>query len=436
MQMLDWIHTSAASVALHGGYNSFDLKYESPERQDAALRVSWEARPEHFPRDQAFGVEPLAPIQLLHDPENAQHQLGKQRRRGRELFAAHRCGRCHKVAGWSAPFALPEMQYDRLSLQNAGQRFHREWVYAWMRQPRALRNHVSMPSLLSRLDAARAHEVARDISAFLASLGAATTTHVRTADEAAAIETGERLFEHLGCVACHRFTPPAEPDDFDRTSLYFAGAKFRAGALGGFLRHPHAHHPLRRMPDFSLTAEESRALGAYVRDRAQGQFPTDVDWNDSDPARGRELFQTLRCADCHALDGSERRQTRKLALALALPTPGGCLGPDSPKPIRAPDFHLSPSDRQALIAFLRMDGHSSGYEDLADGAARITKSLNCKACHRHDGEPSVLLNVLQDESVTGLTPPVVPPLTWAGEKLRSDWMERLFAGKLGYRSRP
>ena len=429
-------HISASTAALHGGYNSFDLNYESPERRDAVLRVSWEARPEHFPRDQAFGVEPLPPIQLMHDPENTQLQLCKQRRRGRELFAAHRCGRCHQVAGWSSPFALPEMQYDRLSLQNAGQRFRPEWMYAWMRQPRALRNHVSMPSLLSHLDAARAQEVARDISAFLASLGAATTTHVRAADEAAAVETGERVFEHLGCVACHRFTPPAEPDDFDRTSLYFAGAKYRSGALESFLRHPHAHHPLRRMPDFSLTPEESRALGAYVRDRAQGQLPTDVNWRDSDPRRGRELFHTHRCDDCHTLDGSERRQTQKLALTLALPTPGGCLGPDGPKTIRAPNFHLSPSDRQALIAFLRLDGHSSGHEDLAYGATRIAKSLNCKACHRRDGEPSVLLDVLQEESVTGSTPQRVPSLTWTGEKLRSDWMERLFAGKLGYRSRP
>jgi hypothetical protein len=40
-----------------------------------------------------------------------------------------------------------------------------------------------------------------------------------------------------------------------------------------------------------------------------------------------------------------------------------------------------------------------------------------------------------DEGTVGLPPDAIPPLTWAGEKMRSGWLEQLLAGKLDYRLR-
>ena len=44
--------------------------------------------------------------------------------------------------------------------------------------------------------------------------------------------------------------------------------------------------------------------------------------------------------------------------------------------------------------------------------------------------------VLDVDGTQGLPPEQLPPLTWTGEKLQSDWTERLLAGTLSYRSRP
>ena len=62
--------------------------------------------------------------------------------------------------------------------------------------------------------------------------------------------------------------------------------------------------------------------------------------------------------------------------------------------------------------------------------------LRCTSCHRLDGESPTWPDVLAEEGEQGHPPESLPPLTWSGEKLHSQWLEEMLSGKLPYRTRP
>ncbi|MBY0526473.1 MAG: hypothetical protein K2R98_23970 [Gemmataceae bacterium] len=62
-------------------------------------------------------------------------------------------------------------------------------------------------------------------------------------------------------------------------------------------------------------------------------------------------------------------------------------------------------------------------------------SLRCTNCHSRDAALSPHWTIVADEG-RGIPPEGLPHLTYAGEKLRSDWTARLLAGKVPYPVRP
>jgi hypothetical protein len=69
-------------------------------------------------------------------------------------------------------------------------------------------------------------------------------------------------------------------------------------------------------------------------------------------------------------------------------------------------------------------------------ARSLFAELRCDACHKRDGEQALRMAVLTEESESGLTPELLPDLTWAGEKLHRSWAEQQIAGKIDARVRP
>ncbi len=83
-------------------------------------------------------------------------------------------------------------------------------------------------------------------------------------------------------------------------------------------------------------------------------------------------------------------------------------------------------------------------------AERQITALRCVACHARDGRESLLAtnydNELKDLHARYPTPPPAnaesfspdqraPLITWAGEKLRPEWMGKFIAGEIGYKPR-
>lgn len=414
-------------VQIHSGFNYLEATFQGPPETDAFVRLLWSGAD--------FIPEPVLPTVLFHDPLDPQLLEAQQLRQGRELFATLNCLKCHSLDALAIDNGMPELGRDNPDLKTVGERLQPAWVLQWLLDPSAMRNDVAMPVAPLGRDEEQRLRTAANITAFLfAARGVSPAEPDATAAGEQLVDGGEELFEERGCVACHRLTPPAEPDEFNRVSLYYVAAKFQPGAIASFLRAPFAHYAWGRMPDLQLGQQEAAALAAYLHAKAAGICPLPEQMTNADPMRGEESFHTLGCANCHPLtEDGERLAAATLAGSM---TARGCLAAAEQVPETAPGFAFTETERAALLSFCNQGFASLEHRIDVEISARYSASLRCTACHDRDGVPNLLGEVFFEESLTGRPPELVPSLTWVGEKLQRSWMEELIAGRLDRRARP
>jgi hypothetical protein len=129
----------------------------------------------------------------------------------------------------------------------------------------------------------------------------------------------------------------------------------------------------------------------------------------------------------------------------------GCLANEPAKRGKAPAFQFDTVQLEALRHLLKNDLPSVRQTVWTEFANRQFEALRCAACHQRENvqdfwfkleaievakKPRVT-NPYDDETVEDKTiHRQRPPLNWAGEKLRPEWMEQLFLGRLSYKPRP
>ncbi|NOX53709.1 MAG: c-type cytochrome, partial [Planctomycetes bacterium] len=459
-----------AAAELKAGLNRLRIVYEAPKDLDAVFRLYW--------KSDRFAAEPIPPTALWHDRRDPTVQAGLAMRLGRELFATRQCLRCHPSPRSAGPRgSMPELRFTPPRLTASAARFRERWLQAWLLDPATVRNKVFMPRVLVG-DTERQRRDAADIAAYLISLRppsagpmaggtaesrrSASTTGPTGGDQPAVAasssepsaqearsgneraDQGELLFEDLGCIACHTFLPPNEPDEYDRISLAHIDAKYQPGALAAFLRRPSEFFPGTRMPDLQLTELEAQALAAFLRSRSRSSgLELAGSAQPGDPARGKQLFAERGCNQCHAIQAQEElpAPNRRPLFASAGNDPRklsgrGCLAATEHDRADAPDFSFSAEQRRALATFLSTDGASLQRCVFAEASERLVDHFRCTACHKRDGDTPVWPIVLVEEGVQGRLPEYVPELTWIGEKLKPAWTEKLFAGQLNEKPRP
>lgn len=426
----DLAQTAAADVRLHKGFNRIELRYSSAVDGKATLRLLWES-PE-------FALEPIPSTALMTDGAAPELLAASRLRRGRELFATLNCVKCHALPAEvaSSREAMPELRRDAPRLGDAGAVFHPEWVARWLLDPPSLRSPATMPKLFNGEHEADRQQAA-DLAAYLASLApaAASGSAPDEATDSERVARGEILYEDLGCIACHRLTPPGESDPFSRTSLHFVAAKYRPAALAAFLRQPHRRYEFTRMPDFQLNPTEAESLARYLESATSMNRLPEVAIPVGSSERGQALFRTARCANCHALD----RSAPGAAVVMAVPLPAqvaerGCLSAGAVSGI--PAFSLDAADRASLAEFLATDRRSLEQDNTSEISERLARTLNCTACHTRDRQTAPRGSLLVEEGSRGLPPEVLPPLTWTGEKLHAGWTTRFLKGEIAERPRP
>ena len=456
-------------VLLRSGLNPVEVAFESPARGDARLRLFW-SEPELLPG-------PVPPTALVHEAREEAVRQGELRRMGRQLFATRHCAKCHApaapfqdrlldAAGKASPEqpsrpsrAMPELAFEPPSLEDCGLRLNAEWLRLWLADPEGQTPEATMPRCLAG-SKETADIDARDLAAFLVSLGrqpggspAATgapeaTAFSREADRRA----GEALYAKLGCVACHVMPGDAKLDADNRLSLGHVRTKWLPQALAEYLRSPARLYPSTRMPDFNLEEPEARALTAYLLARADAPRPPGPVQPAANLERGKELAGRLGCANCHKLPGIQSREiARSLESLAGKEWRSGCLADERTAAGTAPDFRFTPDERQALRGLLLRDLESLRREDPVEFASRQTSALRCTACHQRDAAldfwsaleahgaaqtPKAANPYDDDEPAQATIHRQRPPLTWAGEKLRAEWVETLLRGQLGYKPRP
>lgn len=451
----DLSEAQPAKIELEGGHVPLVATYQGPAKGDGFVRLYWSSFD--------WTREPVPPTVLYHDPTNEDLALGASLRRGRELIATRRCGRCHEPS-WKPRRAMPELGMDAPSLQDIGGRYGLAWLARWVADPRSVRRNATMPALLDAGDGPSHEGIdlrAWQIAAYLDSLKPSSTRSATVSPLALAKsrKLGGALFADLGCIGCHSLSslpnPKSEEDDDDRLSLDHVAEKWSAAALIEFLRDPDARYKWIRMPDFRLSRAEAVAVVAFVL--SSSREPTAIEPPAGlEAATGAKLVADLGCANCHGLgDEISRRSAGSLVDLSSDRSRRGCLATDPAMRGKAPRLQLDDTERDALKVSLGVGAALFEEDNAVEFAARQMKALRCGACHARDNAAAIwsdhedeVAHLIPDDGrkkddplggVPGVEFSVVqnrPPLTWTGEKLRPEWTRKFLSGELGYHVRP
>ncbi len=395
----------------------------------AQLKLFWSS--------DAFSLEPLPPELLFHEQTPAEVTLIE---RGRQQFAAFRCGRCHVRESDSLASAAPSLQ--QVAAGMTAEQIAKRLAPA-INTPDATALDRRMPYF--RLN----EEQARQLAKFLrkqsetVKLEEAKTPKTKSAKEGEVAVTpqrrGEVLLRSVGCLACHRFGELGNSNDlpFAGPDLTNVGQRRSAEWLLTWLTDPQRLNADHRMPVFSLTDEERQMIALTLKPTSDLSLrsggspaaqPGDRKSFADDVAAGRKLFEEHRCAACHRTTDAKLAEFARPKSDLSQPTDWskGCLddqwgGDDSKHPI-----HLRGLDRPAIKAFLasRWDRKLSPDSQFVRGT-RMLEEKNCFACHpRHGGlglGRTAKLVASADKDLNGQAPALVPPsLNAVGDKLLDE----------------
>ena len=366
---------------------------------------------------------------------------------GRALFERLNCAACHTSP--DAELALVLDVSPAPILESIGARARPEWIRQWLGGPQKIKPGAAMPALIAA--DADGRDRIEDLTHFLASLGGPIDEPSEQPDRDL-IETGNALYHTVGCVACHGPLNETEAGA-NFTPLGPVASKTTPRALAGFLRDPVGIRPAGYMPAQNLTEIEARAIAAYLIHLDSKPSPAPSPELDPDPdrvQRGRELFATTGCANCHSLGPEQPSIPSRLAapgldriVARAIEPagePGGCLARRPPP--GAADFSLAAGQRRSLITFLRSLAVRRSLNAPLDQLAAALWRLNCLACHGFHGTggPGPLTtpyHVTTREVDLGDEGRLPPDLTDVGGRLNPQWLNQVLesgATARGYQS--
>lgn len=334
------------------------------------------------------------------------------------------CTACHAPPpAWAA--RLPGR--GKIPLAGIGARLAHHALHDFVADPARFKPGTTMPRLPRSSGASSA---APDVVAYLQSLRTApiAAAPTRPADP----ERGRRLYETVGCTACHAPAAGTTGATFASIPITLAPHMDQA-ALAAFLRDPLATRPAGRMPATPLSAPEAADLAAFIGARPLRPPPA------TDAAlvtRGRTAFAAANCAACH--DTGTPVEARAAAPLAQLRADAGCL--NATPPADAPEFSLSPAQVRHLAAALA-HLRATPAPPAITAAARVDEHflrLNCFACHEWRGRGGADATRAARFSATdgaaeslGELGRLPPKLDTAGRKLTPTWLERMLWGEGG-----
>lgn len=426
-RMTAWIDLPAGSVNLQ---YIFTRKGDSKAR----LRPMWErqgAGKAGF-KLEAIPFDAAAPIGL--GAKDAESWLTAQH--GRVLLGELGCINCHAGA---ESVTLHRQAPD---LGGIASRVNPVWAKKWMVGPQSLKPGSGMPNVLLSDNKAIDTE---NIMHFLLSTGG-TFQEESVATEPASVDIGRRLYQTLGCVACHgiqgdRSFKAPQP----HTNL---AGKWNASALSAFLQNPLKAHPGARMPQLNLNPQEADAVASYLINAwGKSQLnPGKTLQSDLSKAveLGKQAFASVGCANCHQLgEGQPAIAPAMKAPAIAQLNPkNGCLNANDTK---TPRYQLAAPDKAAIAAAIEqikgwsLPTASDKTVYPVDNMHLTFEAMGCRNCHEYHGTGGVPQQINQlfvtlAETDLGDEGRLPPRLNGVGGKLNTSWIAEVL-GK-GAKARP
>ncbi|MDA0839095.1 MAG: PA14 domain-containing protein [Planctomycetota bacterium] len=425
-------------VFLKNGANELLAQFESPAKGDSQVRLYWESK--------EFPPEPISMDRFTHDAGNPFHRGRDREREGRLLIAKYRCLNCHTdKTGATNITSFPELTKDAPSLEGIGSRLNTTWMVQWLMEPKRFRPDGTMPRLFhGEQDLAKA----RDIAGYLGTLQAGKPASEKTFTTVE-IAGGKSLYRNLACAACHTSGEAKAFEGVTRVPHDHLASKWQPDALVEFLEKPEQHYKWTGMPNFRLSRAEAEQLAAYLlsENNSKDAEPTQGLSGGEDIVNGKKLVESSGCLNCHSLKAENTFIAPALHEIAKDKWTDGCL---SEKPeVGSPFFAFSKSERESLLAFAATDWKSLARVSSPEYAQFKFKELRCLNCHSRDAHESPWADIVTpddskeakdnkdaDEDVEDRLSLSPPRLTWVGEKLRPDWIEKFIAGHIKYKPRP
>jgi len=383
--------------------------------------------------------------------------------RGRVLYARLGCYACHLSAGWE------DARMIGPSLTRIAAKAGKDWLVAWLRDPKELRPRTRMPVFWPALarggetgDKEESEREAGAVAAFYfeASLGglAVEGPGMEQTDSA----RGRALFIDRGCTGCHRpealDLPPLEngqdPWQYG-PDLDYLGSKVSGEWISSFLLHPEQWSSQGRMPDMKLSSRDAADLAAFLAGlERERPFPEPVGLDQPGLAKlGRELVSYYGCYNCHQspgfesdvrvgpdLDGFGDKPPHLLAFGDTVTDPAEQtwkrwtrIKLESPRifqtekiALKMPDYEHPPEHIEPLMVYLRSLFQKpqnpanlrrlSGVEKGAAAGAWLADQYNCRGCHVIGERGGDVRLMIADP---GQAP---PDLTNEGAKVQPSWL--------------
>ncbi len=148
---------------------------------------------------------------------------------------------------------------------------------------------------------------------------------------------------------------------------------------------------------------------------------------------GKRMFQAMRCASCHQLEGAPPLSASKNLVDLDLASADGCLSDNIKKGL--PDYQLSSGQKRQIMAALKNRAALAQPESAARQVTKTLATFNCYACHERDGigGPSdsigaEFFNTVGDIDL-GEEGKIPPTLSKVGAKLKTSALHSILSSQ-------
>ncbi len=416
--------------------------------QGTATAPAEDAHGSHHEMDQSTGInEPIllgnfmqANCRNCHAPQ-IELEGAPILSKGKKLFIKMGCHGCHLVDGYQKERKVGP------SLLRIASKVDPSWLVRWVKKPKNYLPKTRMPNF----GLSDEHTLA--ISAYIWDVSEKDYKVAETY-EGGDPTKGKKLFETVGCEACHKVNGNGELFGPDLTPI---GQKVNPDWLVSWIKNPDEYNPNSTMPDLRLTLEQASDITAYLLqfDQQRPQKGVEEQLNDPELIKlGKTLVRSRGCFACHDIKGMEKegriapeltafgnKQTRELEFGDAhIPhtweswARTKLKNPDSYATERIldkmPDFELAPDEVEVLLVLLKgfngikipqqYQKNYSEKELIIEKGRRLITRYNCRGCHVVERTGGHIQEFLS--SKTQYPPPLEMGDYHVGERLKGSWL--------------
>ncbi|HZD41120.1 MAG TPA: c-type cytochrome, partial [Terriglobales bacterium] len=378
---------------------------------------------------------------------------------GKKLVESIGCKGCHGFAEGEFTTSLGKSKDLVPNLKDVAAKVGPQWVYHWLKNPRAYSPDTRMPSLRLSDDEALA------ITSYLMTLGSKQDSMAAIEEKLADgnnIKRGESLVRKWGCFGCHEIKG-MEKESRIGAELTTFGSKPKEELFFGNhtdipetwddwtynkLKTPRTYATERieqLMPQFDLADEDIKALrillGSFRERKVGERYQADQGLRVQQVVEGRRLMHQYNCIGCHEIEkrGGFIRKYYQENPTLAPPVLNGegekvqsdwlfsfLKAPFSIRPwlaLRMPTFGFSDEEANQLVSYLNglshvevpyayIDDKKIPPENLEAAQKMVSKDyFNCFSCHQQG-----------EKKPEGPVDGWAPDLTLARQRLKPNWI--------------